>query len=245
MKLSKAKLMLGALAMAIAAPVGAPKCDAAPLPPTRPPELTPAPPPKSAARPAPSPGPGGAAQTCVSTLIASGARAEVATAPAPAAEGCGIASPIRLSSVRLASGDVIDLPDKPILECEFALVFADYVRMIVAPLGGATLGAKVSSIETGPGYECRSRDRVAGGKISAHGKGLALDLVAIELLDKRRVLVERQVSGDEASYFRAVRMAACGWFTTVLGPGADAFHANNMHIDTEKHGSSDNYRICQ
>jgi hypothetical protein len=244
-KRSKAKLMLGALAMAVATPAGAPKCDAAPLPPTRPAELTPAPPPKSPAPPAPSPGPGGAAQTCLSTLIASGAHAEVATAPSPTAEGCGIAAPIRLSSVRLASGDVVALPDKPILECEFALVFADYVRMIVAPLGGATLGAKVSSIETGPGYECRTRDHVAGGKISAHGKGLALDLVAIELANKRRVLVERQVSGDEASYFRAVRMAACGWFTTVLGPGADAFHATNMHIDSEKHGSSDSYRICQ
>ncbi len=178
-------------------------------------------------------------------LIAGGARAEVAAAPPSSAEGCGVASPIRLLSVALANGDAVDLPDRPVLECEFALVFADYVRLIVAPLGAATIGAKVASIETGPGYECRGRNRVTGAKISAHGKGLALDVVAIVFADKRRVLVERQASSDEASYFRALRKAACGWFTTVLGPGADAFHVSNMHIDTESHGSSGDYRICE
>jgi len=72
-----------------------------------------------------------------------------------------------------------------------------------------------------------------------------VDFVAIAFADKRRVLVERQTDADEASYFRAVRTAACGWFTTVLGPGADAFHASNMHLDIEPHGSSASYRICQ
>jgi hypothetical protein len=100
-------------------------------------------------------------------------------------------------------------------------------------------------IETGPGYACRTQDRIAGAKISAHAKGLAVDFVSITLADKRRILVERQTGADEASYFRAIRTAACGWFTTVLGPGADAFHANNMHLDVEQHGSSGSYRICE
>ena len=137
------------------------------------------------------------------------------------------------------------MPDHPLVACAFATVLADYVRLIVAPLGQATLHAKVVSIETGPGYECRTQDRIAGAKISAHGHGLAVDFVAIALADKRRVLVERQTEADEASYFRAVRTAACGWFTTVLGPGSDAFHPNNMHLDIEAHGSSGSYRVCQ
>jgi hypothetical protein len=215
-----------------------------PLPPPRPAELTPAPP-----GPVPPPaspiGSEGEGQTCLSKLVAGGARAESATAPAPDAEGCGIASPIRLSSVTLANGDVVSLPDRPLFDCEFALVLADYIRLIVAPLGQAMLRAKVAAIETGPGYECRTQDRVAGAKISAHAKGLAVDFVAIAFADQRRILVERQTGADEASYFRAVRTAACGWFTTVLGPGADAFHANNMHLDIESHGSSGAYRICE
>ena len=79
---------------------------------------------------------------------------------------------------------MVSLPDHPILECEFALVLADNVRLIVAPLGAAALGSRVASIETGPGFECRDRNRVAAGKISAHGKGLAVDLVAVALADK-------------------------------------------------------------
>ena len=145
----------------------------------------------------------------------------------------------------MVEGGVVSLPDRPLVGCEFALALADYVRLIVAPLGQAMLHAKVAAIETGPGYTCRTQDRIAGAKISAHGHGLAVDFVAIALADKRRVLIERQTGANEASFVRAARTAACGWFTTVLGPGADSFHANNMHLDIEQHGSRGSYRICE
>jgi hypothetical protein len=114
---------------------------------------------------------------------------------------------------------------------------------VAGAAGQEMLHARVVAIETGPGYECRTQDRMAGAKISAHGQGLAVDFVAIAFADKRRILVERQTGADEASYFRALRTAACGWFTTVLGPGSDAFHATNMHLDVEPHGSSGIYNI--
>jgi hypothetical protein len=228
-------LVLGASVTALA--------DEPPLPPPRPPELaTPA---KPSEPPPPPPAPKAeAASTCLAQLIADGVSAEAATAPPASAEGCGIAEPVRLSSIT-AEGEPVSLPDHPLIACEFASVLADYVRLIVAPLGEATLHARVAAIETGPGYDCRPQDRIAGARISAHAKGLAVDFMAITLTDKRRILVERQTGADEASYFRAIRTAACGWFTTVLGPGSDAYHANNMHMDIEPHGSSGSYRICQ
>jgi hypothetical protein len=216
-----------------------------PLPPPRPIEFAPPPPAKAAAEPPPQTPTESAAATCLSKLIAGGAGAESASPPATTAEGCGIDAPVRLSSITVLGGDVVSLPDRPLLDCEFATRLADYVRLIVAPLGEAMLHAKVASIETGPGFECRTQDRIAGAKISAHAKGLAVDFVAIAFADKRRLLVERQAGTDEASYFRTLRTAACGWFTTVLGPGADAFHASNMHLDVEQHGSSGSYRICE
>jgi hypothetical protein len=234
--------MLAALALACAA-AGEAIADEPPLPPPRPPEF---------AAPAQAPGEPqseapneGAELTCLAKLIASGASAEAASAPATLVEGCGIAAPVRMLSITASGGYVVSLPDRPLVACEFASVLADYVRLIVAPLGQAMLHAKVAGIETGPGYVCRTQDHIAGAKISAHGHGLAVDFVAIAFGDKRRVLVERQTGADEASYFRAVRTAACGWFTTVLGPGADSFHANNMHLDIEQHGSSASYRICE
>jgi hypothetical protein len=214
-----------------------------PLPPPRPPEF--AAPAEAPLKPQSEAPHEGALTTCLAKLIASGASAEAASAPATSVEGCGIDAPVRLSSITASGGDVVSLPDRPLLACEFALALADYVRLIVAPLGQAMLHAKVAGIETGPGYACRTQDRIAGAKISAHGRGLAVDFVAIAFADNRRVLVERQTGADEASYFRAVRTAACGWFTTVLGPGADSFHTNNLHLDIEQHGSSGSYRICE
>jgi hypothetical protein len=235
------RLALAALALGAADAVNA-TADEPPLPPPRPAHLgVPEKAPAELSAPAPkSEGP----SLCLTKLISDGASAEAASAPAAPADGCGIDTPVRVSSIT-AGGAAVSLPDRPLVACEFAAVLADYVRLIVAPLGEATLHAKVAAIETGPGYDCRTQDRIAGAKISAHAKGLAVDFMAITFADKRRVLVERQVGADEAAYFRTVRTAACGWFTTVLGPGADAFHANNMHLDIEQHGSSGSYRICQ
>ena len=33
----------------------------------------------------------------------------------------------------------------------------------------------------------------------------------------------------------SVRTAACGWFTTVLGPGSDAAHTDHLHVDIAPH----------
>jgi len=236
----RSALILAAFALGGAVSLTA-VADEPPLPPPRPSEpVTRAP----ASQPAPSQAPGEGAAACLAKLTAAGASAETAPAPASSVEGCGIDAPVRLSSLAV-EGDAVSLPDRPLLACEFAAVLADYVRLIVAPLGQAMLHAKVAAIETGPGYECRTQDRIAGAKISAHAKGLAVDFVAIGMADKRRVLVERQASAEEASYLRALRTAACGWFTTVLGPGSDAFHASNMHLDVARHDSSGNYRICE
>ena len=212
-----------------------------PLPPPRPSEPVTAAPP---AQQPPSQAPSEGAAACLAKLTAAGASAETAPEPASSVEGCGIDAPVRLSSLTV-QGDAVSLPDRPLLACEFAAVLADYVRLIVAPLGQAMLHAKVAAIETGPGYECRTQDRIAGAKISAHAKGLAVDFVAIRMVDKRRVLVEQQASAEEALYLHALRTAACGWFTTVLGPGSDAFHASNMHLDVARHDASGNYRICE
>ena len=240
-KARRAPTMLAALALACAA-TGEATGDEPPLPPPRPQEF--AAPVEATPKPRSEAPNDGLPSACLAKLIASGASAEAEPAPPKSVEGCGIDAPVRLSSIMVGS-DFVSLPDRPVVACEFALALADYIRLIVAPLGQAMLQAKVTGIETGPGYTCRTQDRIFGAKISAHGHGLAVDFVAITFADKRRVLVERQTGADEASYFRAVRTAACGWFTTVLGPGADSFHANNMHLDIEQHGSSGNYRICE
>jgi hypothetical protein len=162
-------------------------------------------------------------------------------APSPA---CTIAAPVRIMSIGLPDGAKLDLPAHPLLDCRFAVAFTGFVRELVAPLGEATLGAAVVALETGPGYYCRTIDRVAGAKISPHGTGIAIDVSAILLADRRRVAVGHEASPREALFMQTIRRAGCGWFTTILGPG-DPDHAEHFHFDILRHGASDNYRICE
>jgi len=108
-----------------------------------------------------------------------------------------------------------------------------------------TLGTKVDAIETGPGYQCRTRDSIVGAKISAHAKGIAIDLMAVRFADKRRVAWEHQDSASEASYIRRRGRRLAVGLQQCSDREAIRFHANHMHLDTESHGSNGSYRICQ
>ena len=33
-----------------------------------------------------------------------------------------------------------------------------------------------------------------------------------------------------------MRIAGCGWFTTILGPGTDAAYGMHWHLDIQRHG---------
>jgi hypothetical protein len=193
----------------------------------------------------PTPAPSGEAGACLARLGANGVVAEAVPDPPHPRADCVVAAPVRLVSLRLSDGATLDLPGRPILDCGFAVTFTAFVRDLLAPLGQAMLGAPVAALDTGPGYECRGRDQVEGAKTSAHGKGIAIDLVAILVADRRRVAIGRPANPQEASFVQTMRRAACGWFTTVLGPGSDAAHADHLHFDVLRHGASDDYRICE
>jgi len=223
-----------------------------PLPPVRPPKLSL--PPKSSATPPATPAapassslpapPQAVAEACLEELKTSHVEVELAAPPEASLNDCSIAAPVRIASIGLPGGTKLDLPAHPLLDCAFAVAFAGFLRDLVAPLGEARLGASVVAVDTGPGYYCRSVDRVPGAKVSPHGKGLAIDVSAILLADRRRIAVGREASPQEALFMQTVRRAGCGWFTTILGPG-DPDHADHFHFDILRHGASDNYRICQ
>ena len=85
------------------------------------------------------------------------------------------------------------------------------------------------SIDQASAYVCRPRHGTE--KLSEHAFGNALDIATFELADGRRIGVRAEATGAEATFLGQVRKAACGPFTTVLGPGSDADHALHFHID--------------
>ena len=122
------------------------------------------------------------------------------------------------------------------------LVFGDWLREVVNPVAASLLGAHVDAVVTGPGHQCRNR---AGGKVSEHGLGNAIDITAIRLIDGRSIPIEGMAAaeGAEREFLRAISASACGYFTTVLGPGSDADHSDHLHLDMAERRSAE-YRIC-
>jgi hypothetical protein len=223
--------------------------DYPPLPPARPPASSsgaepqggaPSPPPEAPQAPQlTEPG------ACLAELRANEVEAQTVPAPPAPSDVCGVAEPVRLTSIGLAGDAKIDLLDRPILDCPFALAFSEFARDLMAPLATAILGSRVSAIRTGPGYDCRSPIRLPSGNPNPHGKGIAVDVSEITLDDRRRIAIGHEAKPAEALFVKTMRKAACGWFTTVLGPGSNAAHAEHFHFDILRHGGSDNYRICE
>jgi hypothetical protein len=186
-------------------------------------------------------------EACLERLKAAGMAFEPSPQPAATNPACVIDTPVRLTAVAVASrpGSAVRLPDAPILACRFAERLGRFVGDLAAPLVAGRLAVELKAVRTGPGYECRNRNRAATGHLSAHALGLAVDVETFELANGKTLPVKPD--GDERgeAVVAAIRTAACGWFTTVLGPGSDAAHTDHMHVDIQTHGSSDRYRICQ
>lgn len=227
-----------------AEPVQTPAPSAAP---TAPAPKSPAP--KTSAPTPPAPGGAGVdladgeAAGCFVELTALEVDFVKVEAPAAPSPGCGVVAPVRVRSVATREGPV-RFEGEPLVACASARAAARFLRDVAAPLAKGATGSAMNAL-TISGYECRPRNRVAGAKTSAHGLGLAFDIASFGFADGTRLQVGASGPADKARFFAGLRKAACGYFTTVLGPGADSAHATHLHLDVEAHGSSGYARICQ
>jgi hypothetical protein len=173
--------------------------------------------------PPPSPAAGA---TCHAVLARLGVDA---AALAPVNEGrCGIAKPVAIASL---GGGVADLTAKAITECALAERLASWMNDTVQPQARAILGSKVTGLRVAASYHCRTRNGVAGAKLSEHGRGNAIDISAFKIDGRGWIEVGGAHRQAEARFLDTIRGAACGPFTTVLGPGADAHHSDHFHLD--------------
>ena len=182
---------------------------------------------------------------CLQRLRAAGAEF---TIPATNIDSgsCHVENPINLNSVK-ALGNSIELPESPLLNRAFALQFSKWLKESGVPSLTAQLGSPLKKIATGPGYECRGLNGDSSAKISEHGFGNALDIATLGLQDGRTLNVEEAINPDAANsdVWHGLRASACGYFTTVLGPGSNSAHEKHFHFDMGVHGKSGNYRICE
>ncbi len=152
---------------------------------------------------------------------------------------CGIDAPVALESIVLA--DKRSIPFKPAtaIRCDLAAALVRWVSEDIVPMLAAQ-NLKLEGITDADAYSCRSRNHVAGAKLSEHAKGNAIDLDAFLIAPNRRISLTSQ---EAAPFVASVKASACARFTTILGPGSDGYHNSHIHLDLEDrrtHGT-----LCQ
>ncbi|KXG86147.1 extensin family protein [Agrobacterium bohemicum] len=157
-------------------------------------------------------------------------------------DGCGIASPLELSTVIPG----ITLEPEGTMRCEAALALSRWAKNVVVPTAKIALpGKNVTAFGNASTYICRNRNSAETGKMSEHAKGNAVDIATLTF-DKGEPLVMKSRGEDgtmEGAFQRTVTTAACLFFRTVLSPGSDATHQDHLHMDVlERKGG---YLYCR
>ena len=155
--------------------------------------------------------------------------------------------PLKVSA--LADGKV-GLDKALVIDCPMIPALEAWLNDIVQPDAEARFGQKVATVNVFGAYSCRSVDNIEGARLSEHAFGNAVDVAGFTLADGRTLAYVRDwksAGTQEAAFLHEAHAGACQYFTTVLGPGADVFHYNHIHLDLANHGATNTgpRRICK
>lgn len=126
----------------------------------------------------------------------------------------------------------VEMKPAATLSCGMALAFASWTKHELTPAARWRYLSGVKTVHQGSSYSCRNIRR-SGGVASEHSKGNALDVMRIELRNGKDIDVRKPgwFAFRERGLLKNVRAGGCQYFTTVLGPGYDADHADHFHFD--------------
>jgi hypothetical protein len=139
--------------------------------------------------------------------------------------------------MKLPSGaPAVELLPAATMNCRTADALDRWLRTVVQPRAWALLKARVIRVRSLASYHCRFRNGGGGGKISEHAYANAIDVAEFVTAKGEHIRVaDHWNTGDErAQFLREVHDGACGIFTTVLGPEANAAHRNHFHLDMKR-----------
>jgi hypothetical protein len=160
---------------------------------------------------------------------------------------CGMTRPFKVTALQ---NGAVAFNSTATLDCSMVAELDQWLADVVQPAAQARFGVPVTQINSMGSYSCRGMNNQMGAQLSEHSFGNALDIGGFVLADGRTIAIVRDwTRGDEQTqaFLRDVHGGACEHFTTVLGPGSNAFHYNHIHVDLAMHGntSSGARRICK
>jgi hypothetical protein len=148
---------------------------------------------------------------------------------APIGEGgsCRIDWPVEVSAI-----DGIRMKPAATLSCSMAATFSRWTQKELQPAARWRYFSGVKTIHQGSSYSCRNI-RGSRGTPSQHSLGNALDVMRIELKNGRDIDVRKPgwFAFRQRGFLNTVRADGCDYFSTVLGPGYNADHADHFHFD--------------
>jgi hypothetical protein len=156
---------------------------------------------------------------------------------------CGVDYPFRVAAF---SGGTVGVAKQVTLACPIIPRIDMWLDEVVKPAAALYFGSSVVDLRAGS-YSCRPQNNQSSARLSEHAFGNALDVMAFVLADGREVTVVKGWRGtpQEQEFLREVFVGACRYFATVLGPGADMFHHDHLHIDLARHDPRGERRICK
>jgi hypothetical protein len=142
-------------------------------------------------------------------------------------KGCAIADPVELSALPAGA----ELSPSAMLECETAVALVTFLRDTAQRKAVSILGSTLKTFVQDSAYVCRTRNGTS--ELSEHAYGRAIDIGAFITAAGDTVTVKAADGKDKKhdAFLAAIRTAACGPFTTVLGPGSDPDHSLHFHFD--------------
>lgn len=160
---------------------------------------------------------------------------------------CGLTQPLRVAALQ---DGAVSFNAPYVLDCPMIAALNEWLRDVVQPTAQARFGQPVVEVISMGSYSCRGMNNQPGAQISEHAFGNAIDVGGFRLADGREISIVRDwTRGDDQTraFLQDVHMGACSHFTTVLGPGANVFHYNHIHVDLAMHGNSSRglRRICK
>ena len=159
--------------------------------------------------------------------------AERAIAPSvDAIEGpgeCGGIDLVRLEAVMLPDNSRVEINPPAVLRCSMAEAIVDWVRDDLAQLRRSISDRGCARCGTTPPITAAAATTSSAPMISEHGKGNALDVRSITLVNGKTIdPTDPHVSQE---FREGWKKSVCARFSTVLGPGSDGYHENHIHVD--------------
>jgi hypothetical protein len=151
---------------------------------------------------------------------------------------CGLNHPFRVYAL---AGGTVKLNTASLLDCSMIPALDAWIKDVVQPDAQARFGEPVVQIDTMGTYSCRGINNMSGAQLSEHAFANAMDVGGFVLASGREINVMRgwkSADLQESAFLHESHAGACTYFTTVLGPGANIFHYNHVHVDLAMHGNT-------